>query len=364
MIDGEISLASALRLSVDTQEYQLNWTNKHDRRNATFSTICSIDQDSRCILGMSANYDALADSFEINKESALNGDALKSEAFRKYAHYWLSCDEFQGGRTLGQKLGLAKSEDILKQIAETYATAQSREDIEDREQQNINLAYCNPILTEGMQVHVPYTCCAHFQMIHKMMRGARVEKLFYYIDCDSMLRAGFVSAFEEEIRAGDAHGFYVRSSKFLTTPKKIGLYEKAQQTLSEYAASLPSEKQEQAELLLMHDRIKAAAHIGKWKDKWVTHPMPSMNEPEKAVCWLTERDDQDYDELSKAQMYLDAGINAVDNIFQISRRLMNAFERPIGTSSGFNPVWHGYAPYNPKMLEKHLALLRAYHQLH
>ncbi|MEW8492512.1 MAG: hypothetical protein AB2604_01815 [Candidatus Thiodiazotropha taylori] len=201
MIDGEISLASALRLSVDIQEYQLNWTNKHDRRNATFSTICSVDQDSRYILGMSANYDALADSFEINKESALNGDALKPEAFRKYAHYWLSCDEFQGGRTLGQKLGLAMSQDILKQIAEIYASAQSREDIEDREQQNINLAYCNPILTEGMQVHVPYTCYAHFQMIHKIMRGAGVEKLFYYMDCDSMLRAGFVSAFEEEIRA-------------------------------------------------------------------------------------------------------------------------------------------------------------------
>ncbi|MEW8492513.1 MAG: hypothetical protein AB2604_01820 [Candidatus Thiodiazotropha taylori] len=139
------------------------------------------------------------------------------------------------------------------------------------------------------------------------------------------------------------------------------MYEKAQQALSEYKASLPGEKQEQAELLLMHDRIKAAAHIGKWKDKWVTQPMPSMNEPEKAVCWLTERDDQDYDDLAKAQMYLDAGINAVDNIFQISRRLMNAFERPIGTSSGFNTVWHGYAPYNPKMLEKYLALLRAYH---
>ena len=60
-------------------------------------------------------------------------------------------------------------------------------------------------------------------------------------------------------------------------------------------------------------------------------------------------------------MYLDAGINAVDNIFQISRRLMNAFERPIGTSSGYNTVWHGYSPYNPKMVEQYLSLLRTYH---
>lgn len=361
MIDGEVLLPEALKLSVDLQEYQLNWTNKHDRRNTQFSTVCTVDQDSRYILGMSANYDKDADSFLINKQASQNGDALKPEAFRQYAQYWLSCDEFLGGRKLGQKIGFSKSQDVLQQIADIYASAQSREDIENREHQNMDLAYCNPILTEGMQVHVPYTCYAHFQVIHRLVKGAGVEQLFYYMDCDSMLRAGFVSAFSEEIRDGSAHGFYVRSSKFLTTPKKADLYEKAKQTLSDYRSNLPQGERERAELLLMRDRIHAAARIGKWKDKWVTHPLPSMNEPDKAICWLTERVGKNYDDMTKAQMYLDAGINAVDNIFQISRRLMNAFERPIGTSSGLNTVWHGYAPYNPKMVEQYLSVLRTYH---
>jgi len=361
MIDGEVSLPKTMKLSVDVQEYQLNWTNKHDRRNTQFSTVCSVDQDTRFILGMCANYDKEADSFIVNKNAALNGDVLKPEAFRQYAQYWLTCDEFLGGRKMGQRVGFEKSQDILQQIADIYASAQSRQDIEDREHQNIDQAFINPILTEGMQVHVPYTCYAHFQLMHMLIKGAGVEKLFYYMDCDSMLRAGFISAFEQEIRTGNAHGFYVRYSKFLTTPKKVALYEMAIETLSEYKANLPQDKQEQAELLLMSDRIKEAAHIGKWKDKWVTHPLPSMNEPEKAICWLTSRNEQDYDDLTKAQMYLDAGINAVDNIFQISRRLMNAFERPIGTSSGYNTVWHGYSPYNPKMVDKYLILLRTYH---
>jgi len=361
MIDGDVLLPKALKLSVDVQEYQLNWTNKHDRRNTQFSTVCSVDQDSRYILGMCANYDKDADSFLVNKNASLNGDALKPEAFRQYAQYWLTCDEFLGGRKLGQKLGFTQSQDILQQIADVYASAQSREDIEDREQQNMDLAYCNPALTEGMQVHVPYTCYAHFQMIHMLVKGAGVKQLSYYMDCDSMLRAGFITAFEQEIRTGNANGFYVRYSKFLTTPKKADLYEKAKQTLSEYTAKLQKDKQDQVKLWLMHDRIQAAAHIGKWKDKWVTHPMPSMNESDKAICWLTERDDQDYDDLTKAQMHLNAGINAVDNIFQISRRLINAFERPIGTSSGFNTVWHGYAPYHPKMVEQYISLLRVYH---
>jgi len=361
MIDGEVKLPKRLKLSIDVQEYQLNWTNKHDRRNTLFSTVCSVDQDTRYILGMSANYDEDADSFLINKESALNGDTLKPEAFRKHAQYWLSSDELSGGRKLGQRLGLSKSQDIIREISDIYAAAQSREDIEDREQQKLNLDYCNPFLSKGMQVHIPYTCYAHFQMIHMLTKGAGVKQLFYYMDCDSMLRAGFMSAFEQEIRAGNAHAFYVRYSKYLTNAQKEDLYEKAKKDLSDYKEKLPKNNRKKAALLLMNDHIKSSTNIGKWKDKWVTHPMPSMNEPDKAICWLTERNNQNYDDMAKAQMYLNAGINAVDNIFQISRRLMNAFERPIGTSSGYNTVWHGYAPYNPKMVEKYLGILRTYH---
>ena len=361
MIDGEVLLPKTLKLSVDVQEYQLNWSNKHDRRNTQFSTVCSVDQDTRYILGMSANYDKDADSFLINKEAALNGDTLKPEAFRQRAQYWLSSDELLGGRKLGQKLGFNNSQDVLQQITDIYSAAQSREDIEDREDQKMYLEYCNPILTEGMQVHVPYTCYAHFQLIHMLVKGAGVEQLFYYMDCDSMLRAGFISAFEQEIRSGDAHAFYVRYSKYLTTPKKADLYEKAKEILSDYRGNLPANKKKQAALWLMNDHIKTAAHIGKWKDKWVTHPMPSMNEPDKAVCWLTDNANNQYDDITMAQMYMNAGINAVDNIFQISRRLVNAFERPIGTSSGYNTVWHGYAPYQPKMVEQYLSLLRVYH---
>ena len=39
--------------------------------------------------------------------------------------------------------------------------------------------------------------------------------------------------------------------------------------------------------------------------------------------------------------------------------MFNAFERLIGTSSTHNKVWHGYAPYNPAMIEKYLTIFRA-----
>ena len=38
---------------------------------------------------------------------------------------------------------------------------------------------------------------------------------------------------------------------------------------------------------------------------------------------------------------------------------LSALERPIGTSSSHNMVWHGYAPFNPQMLGKYLTIFRA-----
>ena len=42
----------------------------------------------------------------------------------------------------------------------------------------------------------------------------------------------------------------------------------------------------------------------------------------------------------------------------MTRRLINAFERPLGTSSSRNKVWHGYQPYNPAMIGKYLTVFR------
>ena len=58
-------------------------------------------------------------------------------------------------------------------------------------------------------------------------------------------------------------------------------------------------------------------------------------------------------------MFLRSGLARIDNMFQKTRRLINALERLIGTSSTHNKVWHGYAPYNPTMLTKYLTVFRA-----
>ena len=104
-------------------------------------------------------------------------------------------------------------------------------------------------------------------------------------------------------------------------------------------------------------RLSLMAADGVFAPYRVVHPLPTINEPQKAMCWLTPRSDLDDDR--KADMFLRSGLARIDNVFQKTRRLFNEVERPIGTSSTHNKVWHGYAPYNPKMLNKYLTIFRA-----
>ena len=82
-----------------------------------------------------------------------------------------------------------------------------------------------------------------------------------------------------------------------------------------------------------------------------------MGEPQKAMSWITP--DNSLDEDTVAHMFLKGRLARVDNVFMLTRRLFNAFERPIGTPSGQNAVWHGYQPYNPAMVQKYLTIFRA-----
>lgn len=43
------------------------------------------------------------------------------------------------------------------------------------------------------------------------------------------------------------------------------------------------------------------------------------------------------------------------------RRSLNPLERPIKTSSKNYRAWHGYSPYNPKMVESLLVIYRVIH---
>ena len=359
MLHGKVPLPENLHLVTDLQQYQLNWTDRMDKRNPMFSAVCTVDKDSRYIFGLHANYDPNVDSFAIAKESADRGDLERPEAFRRHARLWLPGDELMGGRAAGERIGLDKVREIKRQLTEIYASAVSRGDVEDREFQEMHPGLHNPQAGTGMQVHVPYTVYAHFFLMREIMSGAGVKRVEYSMDCESLLRGAFLSAWCDEVKQGTAHGFYVRHAKYRTVTERENAKTEARMRLKTFRDALPEEQRHEAALLMMHN-FEAATAYGKWQDRWFPHPVPTMNEPEKTVCWLTQRNDG-LDSRMVAGMAMRAGLGPVDNVFQLTRRFMNALERPIGTSSGYNTVWHGYAPYNPAMLQQYLDLFRTAH---
>ena len=271
------------------------------------------------MFGLHSNFHSGVDPFEINARAAKQGDMQIAEAFREHAHYWLAGDELRAGRAMSRSV--VYRQDLINQLETLYA---------------------------------------HWLWMHRILTGAGVERVQANIDIDSMSRAAFLCAFANEVKRGDAHLFYVRFTKYLTVDQRRRIMEKSRRARKAFALTLPaSVRNNPAEVArrMMIEAFKQGHTHGKWSDEWIKHPLPTMNEPEKAVSWMTP--DGSLTDRQKADLFLQAGLARVDNVFQRTRRLINAFERPIGTSSGYNTVWHGYAPYNPEMVQIYLTVFRA-----
>ena len=359
LIDGRLTLPEDLDIQTDAQSYRLNWVSRLDRRNVELSGYAIVHHDSGFVLAMHTNYDGRVDPFDINKAAAENGDLEVPEAFREYAQYWLMGDELREGRSMGLREDKARIS-LLRQIERLYADASSREDVENIELQGLNTSYTTPFFSRGLQVHLPYTAYAHWLIVHRILAGAGVKRVQANMDIDSMGRAAFLSAFVDEVRRGDAHAFYVRATKYQTIDERREILAESRRAFEAFRRTLPpsvQKKRKEVARRLMKARIETRQKHGKWDDEWVEHPLPTLNEPHKAMAWLTA--DTAIDEDRKADMFLRSGMGVVDNVFAKTRRLINPLERPLGTVSGRYTVWYGYALYNVAMLEKYLTIFRA-----
>ena len=363
LADGRLQLPGSLAMQTDAQEYTLNWTSRFDRCNVVLSCYCTVESRSGFILGAHVNFDERADAFETNRDAVRHGDITTPGPFRRHARFWLTGDDLHAGRRVGRRIRKHHRVALLEQIERLYEAAEGREDVEHAEL-DAHDADCRriPTLGMGMQTHLPYTTYAHWMLLRRILSGAGVRWVQANMDECSMSRAAFLSAFAHEVADGDAHGFYVRYTKFQTIDERKAILQEAAAWRESFRLLLPPDVRDDdyaCARLMMLDRIGAARTMGRWQDKWVEHPQPSINEPHKAMCWLTP--DEGMDDDRKADLHLRAGLGRIDNVFMKSRRLFSALERPTGTSSGNHRVWNGYAPYNPAMVGIYLTAFRAAH---
>ncbi|MBK7648304.1 MAG: hypothetical protein IPJ12_14380 [Betaproteobacteria bacterium] len=115
---------------------------------------------------------------------------------------------------------------------------------------------------------------------------------------------------------------------------------------------------DEVKTLMLMDQIRAAREIGKWKDRWVAHPLPTMSEPDKASCMLTDLGDYELEHLAK--LHRRVSLHQTDSFFNRIRRHCTMLERPV-ISASVGRSYYAYSAYRPEHIQKLLTILRACH---
>jgi len=359
-----------LYLATDRQTLTVNWSNRKDRRNITLQAIATADLASGFVFGMDLNFDPSLNLDDVDAEASLLGDVGKAQPYRRYARLWLRSDydaalveaKARKDAKPSKRPGAFEPDRLAAGIAETYEDAAAREDVEEV----VILDKDQTLPTTGVEVRDQYTVYAHFLMLEQLVGHA--PKVRCYLDLDSGFRAAFMAAFQRQISERTADGWFVRVMKESTIDEKKAAVARSKRRLAEAMGLYGKTDAHEVEVLLALEEMARMEKLGKWDDRWLTHPAPNMAEPDKRVCWLTDIDplETDADERKEqmnhhARLYLRGSLHAVDRFFMRVRRSLTLAERPYATASSDRRMWHGYSAYQPRNLAKVLTIFKVAH---
>lgn len=346
-----------LYIAVDRQEYIVNWSKQNDRRNVVLHAVGSADYETGYVFGMHLDFDPTLDATVVERDAAARGDLAVSYPFRRYARLWLKADYTDlvrlSYRARKSKKAALAGAGVTADVNSAYDDLKDRIDVEAPLTQDFDTR----LPARGMQVHPEYTLYGHFFFLKRLFGG--VEKVRFFLDQESGIRAACLAAFSEEAKARRMDAFYVRINKKLTVNERRQALADSRAEFAKARKAHPGLNDSEVELLLIKQRIKSMASIGKWSDRWLLHPFPSMSEPEKAICYLTDYGDYKPDHL--ARLYAKASLHSIDRFFMQVRRRVSLLERPIATSSASYRTWYGYSPYNPEVVAKLLTIFRVFY---
>jgi transposase-like protein len=341
-----------LYIGVDRQDYVVNWTRRKDKRNVQLTAVGSADNATRYVFGMHLNFDPDVEASVVEHETVALGDSEVQMPFRRHARLWLASD-YTAAQQKGKNTLSGADGTLNGAVAARYKDAESRSDVEVFEEPGRTMQ----LPKTGMQVHAEYTLYGHCFLLRDLSAGA--EKVRLFLDQDSGMRAAALGAFADRVADRTADVFYVRINKDMTVDERKRALKDSRARFLAWEEDYPTLDRQALRLLVIKEALSDMAVIGHWKDRWLAHPFPSMSEPEKAVCYLTDYDDYDDDHL--AWLYNKASLRAIDAFFMQVRRRLSLLERPIATSSNNRRVWHGYSAYNPRSIVKLLEMFRVFY---
>lgn len=358
-----------LYLATDRQTLAVNWSNRRDRRCVMLQAIATADLTSGYVFGMDLNFDPSLDLGNVSAEAARMGERDKPQPYRRFARLWLRSDyEEAMGLALGREEAKRAGKTLVcgpdplgAAIARGYEDAVRRDDIEEAASLD---AYRAPPVT-GVEVRNQYTVYAHFLALARLVGHA--SKVRCYLDQDSGFRAAFMAAFHAQVKQRRADAWFVRVMKEATVDQKKAAVFRAKQRLARAMALRAGDgvTPREVEIQLTLAEMKRMESIGKWGDRWLVHPAPTMAEPDKRVCWLTDIDspetspDKREEQLRHAaRLYLRGSLHAIDRFFMRVRRSLTLAERPYATASANRQMWYGYSAYQPQNLAMALTIFK------
>ncbi|WP_124380269.1 hypothetical protein [Ralstonia sp. SET104] len=342
-----------LSISVDRQDYYTNWVRREDKRNVPLHAVIAADNRSGYVFGAHLNFDPRFTPAAVEADVHTDDDDLRQQEYRRNARFWLKSD-YETSVTASANRRVFRGKKALDHAEAVYKTAETRDDVEISGEFNEALR----LPEAGMQIHAEYTLYAHFQVLKRLLKGAK--SITFYLDQDAGIHAACLAAFKDEVMEGRVHAFFVSVNKTMTKGQKLKAFNEAKKRFADAMLGMPKRKELKVKLQLIKDQFPLMRQIGGYGDRWLMHPLPTMNEPEKALCHLTGRPEPELDADRLAEMFLYGSMYGADRFMELIRRRLSILERAVSTSSAAGRVWYGYAPYNPQIIEKLLLILRVY----
>jgi transposase-like protein len=314
-------------VSIDRQDYVLNWGTQLDRRNIKLGAIGAVENVTGYVLAMQLNFDSSVDAQDVEADAIMRGDYDMPPAYRHHARIWLRREYL-------------KREDLAEVPPENL--------------RDLGVDFKAP--HSGVQVHLEYTQYALLFHLKKLLAG--IERTRFFLDRDPGLDSACLAVFAQAVLNRSVDVFVVKTAKEMTVARKKQILARDARELERFraAANLPDDSN------LRHQWVvhQLAAHRAKDPHpEWFTYPMSDMADPDKAIKYLTDFGDYNLEHLS--WLYMRASLRGIDKFFIQVRRRISILERPLITANNLNTRWHGYAAYSPQVVEHVLRIFRAYY---
>jgi hypothetical protein len=323
------------------------------------------------VYGVHLNFDSALNSEAVEKDLVRFGDHHLELPFRRYARVWLDEDHEEAAVASAERRKRSASapepatdkptDALAATVAQRYREATGRADIDAGDGPSSDAG--TP--TVGVLLHEQVVMSAHMQYVTRLL--GRAEKLRFFMDQESGLRAAFMAAVPGRILDRTVDGFYVQVQKEGTVGQKRALVQQSRAAFEAACQANPGISAQHVKVLLARHEMTRLQRIGKWSDKWFRHPIADMREPARLICWLTDIDavEQDpgkrEDQLNHhASLYLKASLTSIDRFFMQVRRGLTMAERGIVSASADRRLWFGKNAYNPGHLAKLVEIFRVY----